>query len=76
MSFLKNYILDEEFQINYFRGKINIKNYTKINYMEDQKVSISYTDGIIIVHGQGLKIVKLLDNEILVDGNIEMVEWK
>ncbi len=76
MSFLKNYILDEEFQVNYFRGKINIKNYIKINYMEDTKISISYIDGIIVVHGENLKIIKLLDNEILVDGKIEMVEWK
>lgn len=76
MSFLKNYILDEEFQVSYFRGKINIKNYIKINYMEDARISIGYSDGTIIVYGENLKIIKLLDNEILVDGKIEMVEWK
>lgn len=76
MSFLRNYILDEEFQIQYLRGKINIKNYIKINYMENERVSLSYSKGVVIVHGTNLRIKKLLDSEILIDGKIETIELK
>lgn len=68
--------MDEQFQVQYFRGKINIKNYTKINYMENERVSLCYVSGNVIVHGKNLRIKKLLDNEILIDGNIETIEFK
>ncbi len=76
MSFLRNYILDEEFQIQYLRGKINIKNYIKINYMENERVSLSYSKGTVIVYGTNLRIKKLLDSEILIDGKIDSIELR
>ncbi len=76
MSFLRNYILDEEFQIQYLRGKINIKNYIKINYMENERVSLSYSKGTVIVYGTSLRIKKLLDSEILIDGKIDSIELR
>jgi len=76
MSFLRDYILDEEFQILYLKGKVNIKNYLKINYMERERVSLTYLNGNVIVYGVDLKIKKLLDNEILIEGNIETIELK
>lgn len=76
MSFLRNYILDEEFQIQYFRQQVNIKNYIKINYMENERVSLTYSNGIVVIYGKNLRIKKLLDNEILIDGRIETIELK
>ena len=76
MSFLRDYILDEEFQILYLKGKVNIKNYLKINYMERERVSLTYSNGNVIVYGTDLKIKKLLDSEILIEGNIETIELK
>ncbi len=76
MSFLRNYILDEEFQILYLKEKVNIKNYLKINYMERERVSLRYLKGNVTIYGKELKIKKLLDNEILIEGNIETIELK
>ncbi|MCI8588622.1 MAG: hypothetical protein HFG40_03115 [Bacilli bacterium] len=76
MSFLRNYILDEEFQIQYFRQQLNVKNYIKINYMEDRKVSLLSPNGTIVIHGDNLRVKKLLDSEILIGGKIELIELK
>ena len=76
MSFLRDYILDEEFQILYLKEKVNIKNYLKINYMERERVSLTYSNGSVIVYGKNLRIKKLLDSEILIEGNIETIELK
>lgn len=76
MSFLRDYILDEEFQILYLKEKVNIKNYLKINYMERERVSLAYSNGSVIVYGRNLRIKKLLDSEILIEGNIETIELK
>jgi len=76
MSFLREYILDEEFQILYLKEKVNIKNYLKINYMEKERVSLAYLNGNVIIYGKNLRIKKLLDSEILIEGNIETIELK
>ncbi len=76
MSFLRDYILDEEFQILYLKEAVNIKNYLKINYMERERVSLTYSKGNVIVYGKNLRIKKLLDSEILIEGNIETIELK
>lgn len=76
MSFLRTFIQDEEFQVNYSNKKLNIKNYTKINYLEESRISLNFQGGTIIVYGTNLRIKKLLEQEILVDGNIENIELK
>lgn len=76
MSFLRDYILDEEFQILYLKEAVNIKNYLKINYMERERVSLTYSKGTVVVYGKNLRIKKLLDSEILIEGNIETIELK
>ncbi len=76
MSYLLNYIKDNEFRMNYTKSHLNVINYNKINYMEDTKISLSYDGGGIVVKGQDLRIRKLLDYEILIVGNIENIEFK
>ena len=39
-------------------------------------MSVSYREGILVIKGQDLRIQKLLDNEILVVGKIENIEFK
>lgn len=76
MSFLTNYIFDDDFEIHYTKGKLNIVNYIKINYMEREKISVSNKEGSVVVNGKNLRIQKLLDNEILISGTFDTVEWK
>ena len=76
MSYLRDYIVDKTFRFTYTENKLDIINYIEINYMEDSKISLLYSQGIFVVKGENLRIQKLLDNEILVVGKIENIEFK
>ena len=76
MSRLLDYIQDNASRITYLKSRLDVVNYTKINYLEDRKISVSYTEGIVVIKGQNLRIQKLLDDEILVVGKIENIEFK
>lgn len=76
MSRLLDYIQDNAFRITYLKSRLDVVNYTKLNYLENRKISVSYTEGIVVIKGQNLRIQKLLDDEILVVGKIENIEFK
>ena len=70
------YINDNDFQIIYINNELNIVNYERINYMEDEKISLSCKEGTIIIKGNDLRVKKLLDNEIVIIGNFENIEFR
>lgn len=73
---IMNYINDTDFQIIYLNKKLNVINYDKINYMEDQKISLSYKDGTIVIIGENLRVKKLLDNEIIIVGEFKNIDFR
>jgi len=76
MSYLRDYINDNDFRFSYQKDYLNIINYLKINYLEDSKISLNIPGGVIVIKGEKLRIRKLLDNEILIGGNIQNIEIK
>lgn len=73
---IMRYINDTDFQIVYINNKLNIINYEKINYMLDNKISLTIKDKIILIEGNNLRVKKLLDNEIIITGDINNVLFK
>lgn len=73
---LRNYIFENEFRINIINGKIDIINYQTIDHFDDKRIIIEHESGIITVKGQNLTISKLLNDEVLISGTIEAVEFK
>lgn len=73
---IKNYILDEEFKISVFENKIDIKNYSEIDNFNDKKIEVIYVRGKVEITGIKLVIEKLLDDEILISGLINKIEFK
>ncbi|MDD6879502.1 MAG: YabP/YqfC family sporulation protein [bacterium] len=71
---LKNYIFDEQCKISFIDNKVNIINYEKIIVMEKTRVNISTKKKNIIVKGNNLLIKKLLDKELLIEGDIKSIE--
>lgn len=71
---ITSYIKDNEFKINIFHNKINIVNYLEIVSLDENRVSIKYSEGNIIIKGQNLLVKKLLDQEILITGKIKLIE--
>lgn len=76
MSYIREYISDNVFRFYYNKNKLNVVNYLKINYMEDNKISLNYSEGNLVIKGSNLRIKKLLDEELLIIGNIENIEIK
>jgi sporulation protein YqfC len=73
---IMRYINDTDFQIVYINQELNIINYERINYMEDKKISLSYQNKSVIIKGENLRVKKLLDNEIVVIGEIETIDFR
>lgn len=70
------YINDTDFQIVYINGEVNIVNYDRINYMENEKISLSYKSGTVVVIGNNLRVKKLLDNEVIIVGDIQNLDFR
>lgn len=70
----RNYLLDETFNMRILNNKIDICNYKNIGYLDNDLIIINYEDGQIKIKGENLVVSKLLDDEILISGNIKTIE--
>lgn len=71
---LSNYINDKEFRFTVYEEKIHITNYKRIISLEDNYISIQSTHKKVSIYGNNLVLNKLLDNEMLLTGNISKIE--
>lgn len=69
-----SYIKDEEFRINIYHNRINIVNYLDVISLDEDRVSIKYNEGNIVIKGEDLLVKKILDKEILIIGSIKLIE--
>ena len=69
---IKNFIDDKSFKIIFYNNYIDIINYQEILDIKDNLIKI-LSDKEIIIKGNDLSIIKLLDNEILINGEIESI---
>lgn len=73
---IRGYLLEEEFTVNIFKNKINVVNYTNIDHFDFNKVVIRYKEGILKIIGNDLVVSKLLNDEILIIGEIHKIELR
>ncbi len=73
---IRSYFLEEQFQLIYLQNQIDIINYQEIDSFDEEKIRIRYKGGVLIVAGHNLSISKLLDDEILIRGDIEKIEFR
>lgn len=73
---IMRYINDTDFQIVYINNELNVINYDRINYMENEKISLSSKVGTVVVTGENLRVKKLLDNEIVIVGDIRNLDFR
>lgn len=71
---IRGYILEDEFKLIFRNNMVNIVNYDSIIDVEDKSIKIRYYDGILEVIGRGLKISKLLSDEILITGEVYSIK--
>ena len=73
---LRTYILENEFKIKILTNKVDIVNYQEIDHFDDTKIIVRYDTGVVIIKGENLTISKLLNDELLILGKINSVEFK
>ena len=70
---LDNYLNDRKYSMIYKEGKLHIINYTEIVSFSSTLISIRYKDNVYHIEGSELVISRMMDNEILITGNIASV---
>lgn len=73
MDRLDNYLYDREYKIIIKENYLNVINYSEIVEFSTARISIKCKRNIITIDGLNLVIAKMIDNEILVTGNISNV---
>ena len=73
---LRNYIMEEDFRVNYVKNKVDVVNYLSIDHFENNKIMIRYKEGLLVVIGSDLTISKLLKDEVLISGVIKEIEFR
>lgn len=70
---MKNQIFETKFRINISDNKINIVNYNKIIEINDNNIIIEYNNKLLKIFGNNLAIKKMIDDEILIQGDITSI---
>ena len=73
---IRSYILEDEFKITILNNKVNIVNYQSIGIIDTNKVVVKYDFGSVSVRGDNLVLSKLMNNEILISGNIYSIDFR
>jgi sporulation protein YqfC len=58
------------------KNNIDICNYDTIGYLDDNLIIINYEEGEIKIKGENLVVAKLLNDEVLIKGNIKNIEMR
>lgn len=72
---IKNIFQNEAYSINLANNKIYINNYEKLLSITDKQIIISFKSFTLIIKGLDFKIVKMLDKEVLFNGQIESINY-
>lgn len=72
----RNYLLEENFEIKMYKNAVNIVNFTEIGHFDSYKVIVKCDSLSIYIEGADLVVSKLLQDEILVTGKIDKIEFR
>ena len=72
--YIREYINETELKITLLKNRVNVLNYDRIRDITDKEISLTKGNDKIKIIGNNLKLNKLLDQEVLIIGNILRVE--
>ena len=73
-KFIREFIDNEEFQLTLLKDRINIVNYSELLQINSKEMILKSADSKIFINGNNLVLSKLLDDEILITGEINSIE--
>ena len=74
MKKIKEFINSKQLRLNYIDNKLNVVNYDEIVLLTDEKIILTKDKKVIIIKGLYLTLLKLLEEEILINGSIKTIE--
>lgn len=72
---INKYIKNNEFSINILKDFIDINNFIDIIVLESNKIVLEIPFGYLRIFGNNLTIKKLLDKEMVINGEIKSIEF-
>ena len=72
---IKNYLCDNNFNINIYEKKLYINNYDSIEHISDKMLVIRFKEFNLKVIGKDFVVLKMFSNEVLFSGKIESVAF-
>lgn len=73
---ITNFLQNKSYNINISKNRLYINNYTKIDTVNEKNIKILIDDIKMYIEGEDLKVIKLLNNEVLFKGKIESINFK
>jgi len=71
---LYEYVNDNEFRFTVYENKFNAINFKRIISLEDNRISLLSNTKKIIITGSNFILNKLVEDELLITGNINTIE--
>ncbi len=71
---LDNYVTDKNFSMIYRDNRLDIINYSEILDFSSTIISVRYQNQIFHIEGNNLVITKMMEEEILIGGNISSIK--
>lgn len=73
---IKNYLYDLDDFITIYDNYLHVFNYKRLNKIDDNEINLLLDNKEIEIKGNNLKIKKMTNQELLITGLIEKVEFK
>ena len=73
---IRSYLLESDFKITMTNKNIDVINYERIENVNSNNIVLKYKQGYLDIKGNDLVIKKLLNDEILIIGSINSVEFR
>ncbi len=72
----REFLLEEHFEISIKPGQVHLMNFTKIGHFDSNKIVIYHEGGWVEINGKSLVVSKLMQDEVLITGNIGKIEFR
>lgn len=75
-NYLDRYLTDNEYKITITNNYLNIINYQEILDFSNKEIAIRHTNGLTIIKGNDLVVSKMMNDELLIKGDIKSILCK
>lgn len=72
---LNDYVNDKKYSMIYKNNNLNIINYSEIIDFSSTLISVRYNNNVYYVEGNNLVISRMMENEVLITGNINNIKF-